>query len=138
MGVVLFLCYTSNKFVESLKDHVNYITVCPEVATGLGIPRKTVRLVVENEKIDLYQPATEMVFTKEMNDYSKEFLESLGEVHGFLLKGRSPSCGPKNVKVYLGKKQATGSIKGIGLFAAQVIDKYPPYNRRRRVFNELW
>lgn len=115
----------NDKFVESLKDHVNYITVCPEVDIGLGIPRKTIRLVVENEEISLYQPATEMVFTKEMNDYSKGFLDSLGEVHGFLLKGRSPSCGPKNVKVYLGKKQATGSIKGVGLFAAQVIDKYP-------------
>lgn len=115
----------NDKFVESLKDHVNYITVCPEVEIGLGTPRKTIRLVVENEKVDLYQPATEMLFTKEMNDYSRAFLDSLGEVHGFLLKGRSPSCGPRNVKVYLGKKQATGSIKGVGLFASEVIERYP-------------
>ena len=115
----------NDKFVERLKDHVNYITVCPEVAIGLGVPRKTIRLVVENDQIDLYQPATDKVFTDEMNTYSQEFLDSLGEVHGFLMKGRSPSCGPKNVKVYLGKKQATGSIKGTGLFAARVIEQYP-------------
>lgn len=114
----------NDKFVERLKDHVNYITVCPEVDIGLGTPRKTIRLVVENDKLDLYQPATEMVFTDEMNAYSKEFLDSLGEVHGFLLKGRSPTCGVRNVKVYLGKKQATGSIKGVGLFAEQVKDRY--------------
>lgn len=116
----------NNQFVKRFTKHVNYITVCPEVAIGLGIPRKVIRLVSENETIDLYQPATEMVFTKEMTDYSTEFLDSLGQVHGFLLKGRSPSCGPRNVKVYLGKKQTTGSInKGVGIFAAQVIERYP-------------
>ncbi len=115
----------NDKFVHMLKEYVNYITVCPEVEIGLGIPRDTLRLVSVNEEIELYQPATNKVFTKEMDDYSKDFLQSLGEVHGFILKGRSPSCGIKDVKVYLGKEKAVGSIKGEGIFASNVIDKYP-------------
>lgn len=115
----------NDKFVEKLKEHVNYITVCPEADIGLGIPRDPVRLVLENEKIDIYQPASGNVYTKEMEEYSKEILKPLDEVHGFILKGRSPSCGIKDVKIYLGKEKSVGSIKGTGLFASYVMQKYP-------------
>ena len=86
-----------DKFVDKLKDYVNFITPCPEVEIGLGIPRKPIRLVMEDDKLDLYQPSTGKICTKEMEEYSLNFLDSLGEVHGFILKGRSPSCGTKDV-----------------------------------------
>lgn len=126
-----------DKFVERLKEHVNYITVCPEVEIGLGVPRDTLRLVLEDEKIDIYQPATKKVYTKEMDEYSTNFFKSLGEVHGFILKGRSPSCGIKDVKIYLGKEKAVGSIKGVGLFASHAIDRYPylPIEEEGRLTN---
>ena len=115
----------NDKFVEMLKEYVNYITVCPEVDIGLGVPRNALRLTLEKEKVDLYQPASNEVFTKEIEDYSTSFFQSLDEVHGFILKGRSPSCGIKDVRVYLGKEKAVGSVKGVGIFASKVIDSYP-------------
>ena len=126
-----------DKFVQKLKEHVNYITVCPEADIGLGTPREPVRLVSENEIIELYQPATGTVYTNDMEKYSKDFLKSLGEVHGFILKGRSPSCGIKDVKVYLGKEKSVGSIKGIGLFASHAINTYPhiPIEEEGRLTN---
>lgn len=126
-----------DKFVEKLKEHVNYITVCPEVDIGLGTPRDTLRLVLDNEILELYQPATKKVYTKEMNDYSKNFLQSLDQIHGFILKGRSPSCGIKDVKIYLGKEKAVGSIKGVGLFASHAIKNYPylPIEEEGRLTN---
>lgn len=126
-----------DKFVEKLKEHVNYITVCPEVDIGLGTPRDTLRLVLDNEILELYQPATKKVYTKEMNDYSKSFLQSLDQIHGFILKGRSPSCGIKDVKIYLGKEKAVGSIKGVGLFASHAIENYPylPIEEEGRLTN---
>lgn len=127
----------ADKFVKKLEEHVNYITVCPEVDIGLGIPRDPVRLVLENEKIELYQPATKKDFTSSMEEYSKEFLNSLEEVHGFILKGRSPSCGIKDVKIYHGKEKTVGSTKGAGLFASYVIEKYPylPIEEEGRLTN---
>lgn len=114
----------NDKFVELLKPYVNYITVCPEVEIGLGVPRKSIRLVMENDIIDLYQPESGNTYTKEMNDYSENLFNNLEDVHGFLLKGRSPSCGIKDVKVYHGREKFTGSSKGSGIFAAAVLEEY--------------
>lgn len=113
-----------DEFVQKLKNHVNYITVCPEVDIGLKIPRAPLRLISENEKIEFYQPKTNKVYTKEMEDYSANFFQSVEDVHGFILKGRSPSCGIKDVKIYLGKEKAVGSIKGSGIFASYAIGRY--------------
>lgn len=126
-----------DSFIEKLKEHVNYITVCPEVDIGLGAPRKPVRLVIDNEMLELYQPATNKTYTKEMEDYSKELLKSLDIAHAFILKGRSPSCGIKDVKIYIGKEKSVGSKKGVGLFASQVINSYPylPIEEEGRLTN---
>lgn len=114
-----------DKFVNKLKDYVEYITVCPELDIGLGVPRDPVRLVYEKDEIQLYQPASGKVYTEEMESYSLNFLNSLKEVDGFILKGRSPSCGIKDVKMYLGKEKAVASTKTRGIFASKVIEKYP-------------
>lgn len=114
-----------DKFVKKLGAYVNYITVCPEVDIGLSIPRETIRLVLENDEISLFQPSTGRELTKEMTSFTHEFLTSLPRVEGFILKGRSPSCGTKDVKIYLGKKKAVGSIKGAGLFGKAVSENFP-------------
>lgn len=93
-----------DKFVERLKPYVNYITVCPEVEIGLGVPRKAVRLVLEDEILGIYQPATGNTYTKEMKEHIGDLFKTLGDVHGFVLKGRSPTCGIKNEKYTLVKK----------------------------------
>ena len=127
----------ADKFVERLKPYVNYITVCPEVEIGLGIPRKPIRLVMENDVLDIYQPDSGNIYTKEMKEHAKEVFESLEDVHGFILKGRSPSCGIKDVKVYLGKETYKGSTKGSGIFASDVKERYPhlPIEEEGRLTN---
>ena len=124
-------------FVQKLKEHVNFITVCPEVVIGLGIPRNPVRLVLDNKTIELYQPASGKTYTKEMNQYAEDFFKSAGRIHGFILKGRSPSCGFKDVKIYVSKEKSASSTKGVGLFAARAIDLYPnlPIDEEGRLTN---
>lgn len=114
-----------NDFVESLKEYVEYITVCPEVEIGLGTPREPIRLILEDGDLKLYQPATDKIYTDEMNNYSIEKLKEIGEVDGFILKGRSPSCGIKDVKVYNGRGKAPNLGKDVGIFAKHVVEKYP-------------
>jgi uncharacterized protein YbgA (DUF1722 family)/uncharacterized protein YbbK (DUF523 family) len=127
----------TDHFVEELKQYVNFITVCPEVEIGLGIPRNPVRLVLENEKMELYQPADEKYHTEEMITYSENLFESLGPVQGFILKGRSPSCGIKDVKIYLNREKYAGTIKGVGLFASYAFKLYPnlPIEEEGRLTN---
>ena len=37
-----------------------------------------------------------------MNQFSNEFLQTISDVDGFILKNRSPSCGTRDVKIYSG------------------------------------
>ena len=124
-------------FVDSLKEYVEYITLCPEVEIGLGIPREPIRLIKENGKLELYQPASERLFTDEMNEYSKNILENIGEVDGFILKGRSPSCGIKDVKVHNGRGRAPVLEKDMGIFAGHVKARFPhlPIEEEGRLTN---
>jgi uncharacterized protein YbgA (DUF1722 family) len=54
-----------------------------------------------------------------MRDYLKQLFNSMGEVEGFLLKSRSPSCGPSDVKIYRSVEPGADSRKGSGIFAAE-------------------
>ena len=113
----------SDAFVRSLRDYVDFITVCPEVEIGLGAPREPVRVVSKADQKTLFQPATCKDFTSKMENFSRAFLGSLDPVDGFILKGRSPSCGPKGVRIYSEK----GSLlaNGSGFFGQAVVDKFP-------------
>ncbi len=113
-----------SSIVENLKKCAEFYPVCPEVEIGLGIPRDPVRVVEAEGKMELFQPATEKIFTKKMQDFSESFLNSLYDVDGFILKNRSPSCGVKNIKVYYGFKNPGSRRGGVGLFARKVLDKF--------------
>ena len=115
----------TDAFVEYLKPYVNITTVCPEMSIGLEVPRPTLRVVSEKGEFKLYQPKTGKEFTKEMNDFAYLYLNNLHDIDGFLLKGGSPSCGQKNVKVYNGMAKVTGSTRGIGIFGAKIKELFP-------------
>jgi uncharacterized protein YbgA (DUF1722 family)/uncharacterized protein YbbK (DUF523 family) len=116
--------------IARLTPYIEVRLVCPEVEIGLGTPRQPIRLVAggseghqDNEK-RLVQPATERDVSDEMRQFSAQFLSQLGEVDGFILKGRSPSCGLKDVKVYKGIHDNASMGKDSGLFAGEVLKQY--------------
>jgi uncharacterized protein YbgA (DUF1722 family)/uncharacterized protein YbbK (DUF523 family) len=112
--------------VEDLKSFVDIITVCPEVQIGLVTPREAIRLIRESDgaQIRLLQHKTERELSKEMTEFSEEFISNLPKVDGFILKSRSPSCGIKEVKIYKGTEKGSASVKGTGLFGGLVIQKF--------------
>jgi len=113
-----------DKFIESLKPHVTFITECPEVKIGLGVPRDPIRIVSEKDKYRLQQLNTGKDVTSEMEKFSKDFVASLEEVDGFILKDRSPSCGLKDVKVYRSLEPGSSVGKTNGFFAKEVLEKW--------------
>ncbi len=113
-------------FVELLVPYVNAVTVCPEVDMGLGIPRDPVHLEDWGDGIRLIQFKKGVDHTDRMRAFSREFLNGLKEVDGFILKARSPSCGSRDVKVFPPGSGDRGAIgKGIGIFAAEVMERFP-------------
>jgi uncharacterized protein YbgA (DUF1722 family)/uncharacterized protein YbbK (DUF523 family) len=112
-------------FVEKLRAWVDFQPVCPELELGLGVPRDPIRVVRLEGQIALYQPATGKDLSETMRVFARRFLESLSAVDGFLLKGRSPSCGTRDVKVYHGPRPDAGSARGAGLFGGEVQARFP-------------
>jgi uncharacterized protein YbgA (DUF1722 family)/uncharacterized protein YbbK (DUF523 family) len=115
----------SSEVVRKLKDHVDFIAVCPEVEIGLGVPRDPIRIVVSKGDHRLVQPATGRDLTGEMTIFTGRFLDSLPEVDGFILKGRSPSCGLKEVKLHAFVDKPGGVGKGSGFFGRAVLERFP-------------
>lgn len=115
----------SSKFVKSLKPFVEFVTVCPEVEMGLGIPRESIRLIrseVEGEEI-LAHSLSGKDISSEMNEVTQKLVDDLPKVYGAILKAGSPTCGVKNVKVYpkAGRISAVHK-KGTGYFAKKALD----------------
>lgn len=112
--------------VKLLKQYVEFIPVCPEMEIGLGVPREPVRIVRKQNILRLIQAKTELDLTKKMSNFCETFLQNIGEVDGFILKERSPSCGMKNVKIYPGiGKVGPLNSKNPGLFGKAVLAKFP-------------
>ncbi len=111
-------------FVRQLEPYVTYLPVCPELEIGLGVPRDPVRIVAVDGEARLLQPTTDRDLTSEMVEFSDRFLSSLGEIDGFILKNRSPSCGITDVKIYQGTDKSAPAKKGAGFFGGRVLERY--------------
>lgn len=73
----------------------------------------------------MVQPKTGEDLTERMRAFSQRFLQGLGEVEGFLLKNRSPSCALKDAKRYAHAEGGGVVGKGPGLFAQAVEEAFP-------------
>lgn len=116
-----------DEFIEKLRPYVEYVTACPEVEIGLGVPREPIRIIAARGERKLVQPATGKDVTKEMNDFCMRFVDKLGEVDGFILKSRSPSCGIKDVKIYSSIEKGSALGKDMGFFGATIITHFAKY-----------
>ena len=127
----------NDKIVRSLKKHVQFIPVCPEVEIGLGTPRDPIRLVKKDDEIRLVQPSTKLDVTTKMNKFSMNYLSKLEQVDGFIFKNRSPSCGLRGIKVYAGFEKSPVSFTDKGIFAKAVLKQFPntPMEEEGRLTN---
>ena len=110
---------------EKLEPLVELRPICPELEIGLGVPRDPVRLVRRDDGPHMIQPSTGRDLTAAINAFSAGFLESLEAVDGFILKSRSPSCGAGDAKVFDSEAADAVHRPGAGLFAAQVLERFP-------------
>jgi uncharacterized protein YbgA (DUF1722 family)/uncharacterized protein YbbK (DUF523 family) len=107
-----------------LAEYFNFVPFCPEMAAGLGVPRPAIRLVNDrgiHKLVETKNPETE--YTDGMNSVSSQYCETLGDICGYILKSKSPSCGMERVNLYNNKGHA--EKKGVGLFAQKLLQKYP-------------
>lgn len=113
--------------VELLRPYVDFITACPEMEIGLGVPRSPIRVVENKNGVSLIQPSTGLELTKKMETFSANLILELktNGIDAFILKDASPSCGYKNVKHYAKADQNNTTTKGFGIFGKRIKDEFP-------------
>ena len=111
-----------DRFLDRLAPFVEYVTVCPEVEIGLGTPRDPVRLVTKGNVRHLLQPATGLDVTTRMRQFSGRFLDGVGDIDGFILKSRSPSCALLDAKHYPAVEKSAALGRTSGLFGGAVLE----------------
>lgn len=116
----------SSNIVSKLVDYAEFITVCPEVELGLGIPRDYTRLVTFDEKPQLMQPNHGKNLTEEVTAFANKFIQNVSTVDAFVFKHKSPTCGIRSVRIYSSLiRKAPFSSKARGLFAGKVLEAFP-------------
>ena len=111
--------------VRTLGQYVEWVPVCPEVETGMPIPREALRLVGDPENPRLVTIKTKRDYTEQMQAWARKRLDELAEVrlHGFVFKSKSPSSGLYRVKVY--SEGGMPSKIGTGIFPREVMRRFP-------------
>jgi uncharacterized protein YbgA (DUF1722 family)/uncharacterized protein YbbK (DUF523 family) len=105
--------------------YVRWVTVCPEVELGLGVPRETLRLEGDPASPRLVQTQTRRDITDGMREWARFRLATFyqNDVDGFIAKKNSPSCGVFRVKLYDANGSPSGASRGI--FADELTKAFP-------------
>lgn len=117
--------------VGELSPYVEWVSICPEVEVGMGVPREPIRLVADENGVRSAEHRVRVLgvhsgsdWTDRMDRWTKQRVAQLvaEQISGFVLKARSPSCGPSGVVVH--HADAT-SAAGRGLFAEALAAAMP-------------
>ncbi len=110
---------------DVLGGYVDWVSVCPELEVGMGVPREAVRLVGSASKPRMVGIDSGEDWTGRMESYASKRVAQLGKLDlcGYILKSKSPSCGMERVKIYSGK--GAPSKNGVGIFAEAWIRGHP-------------
>ncbi|PKH20554.1 hypothetical protein CIG19_18190 [Enterobacterales bacterium CwR94] len=111
--------------VDELAQFVRYEPVCPEQAIGLSTPRPALRLVEDENGINL-------CFSKEggenisaaMRDFSQQRVAYLHHLCGYIVCAKSPSCGMERVRVYQPANNNNRKA-GTGIFTQILMEEMP-------------
>ena len=112
--------------MDELAQWVAFKPVCPEMAIGLPVPRPALRLVQTpvGEIRMRFSHAPHEDVTEKMADFASAHLATLGELSGFIVCAKSPSCGMERVRLY-DEKGNRGRKEGVGLFTGALMARYP-------------
>ena len=109
---------------EQLALDYNLISLCPEMAVGMGVPRPPIHLIDKDNGIQVIGVSEpENNFTKALAEYGKRVVEHHPTICGYIFKKYSPSCGTKNVKVMTAHGEY--EKRGQGIYAATIMEALP-------------
>jgi len=120
---------------DILGQYVEYVPVCPEVESGLPIPREAMHLEGDPSSPRLVTIRTRQNTTNRMIQWALKRVAELEkeDLSGFIFKSDSPSSGMERVRVF--NEKGMPVKKGVGMFARIFIERFPliPVEDERRL-----
>jgi len=116
-----------NRFItDELSNVLDFVPICPEIESGMGVPRPTIHLRRIDGEIRLTSSNDRKIdFTDNMlKTVRKRASELQGKISGFIVQKKSPSCGMERVTL----SNAEGNTvdhKGTGLFTQHFMQLCP-------------
>jgi uncharacterized protein YbgA (DUF1722 family)/uncharacterized protein YbbK (DUF523 family) len=109
----------------TLGRYVTFVPVCPEVESGMGIPREAMRLTGDPRHPRLVTIRSGRDMTEQVKEWGRRRVRELESERlcGFIFKSRSPSSGMERVKVYDG--HGVPAPVGVGVWARIFMDRFP-------------
>ncbi len=106
-------------------SHVEWVPVCPEAESGLGVPREAMLLEGDPGAPRLVGRESGRDYTETVTGWARRRLPQLAAagLRGFIFKSRSPSSGPADIPVRPAGDGPGGQGKGI--FARMVMESLP-------------
>ena len=109
---------------NNLSKHFTLVAMCPEVESGLSVPRPPVELVKISDTIRVLGRDNKLIdITDSLTDYSNKKVLSLSHLSGYIFKARSPSCGVATTPI-LNQKGVVESYSN-GVFVDALLAQYP-------------
>ncbi|MAD47071.1 MAG: hypothetical protein CMI02_01045 [Oceanospirillaceae bacterium] len=101
---------------DTLSHYFDFVSLCPEVAIGLGTPRQPIRLASDKPDGEVRAIGTvdaSIDVTDALADYARQQAQQQTSLCGYIFMQKSPSCGVFGVKRYLANGHPEGTAPGI-------------------------
>ncbi len=114
-----------NWVVATLGSWCELVSECPEVASGMDVPREPVHLVGDVNNPRMVGNTSRHDWTSHMNKYTSKRVRDMERenLHGFILKSRSPSCGITGAELEDDKGRTRRN--GVGIFVLELRRRMP-------------
>lgn len=108
---------------KTLSAFFRFESFCPEMAIGLGVPRKTIKLIKLKEDIRCVGSDDESQdYTQALSDSADQQSSWHSKLCGYVVKKSSPSCGMERVKVYDNGHPVN---MGEGIYTKRMMENFP-------------
>ena len=71
--------------LHDVKKHFDFVSICPEMAIGMGTPRPAIRLVKKNLDILVQTGDSHLDVTQDLNAFSQAKVQELKHLSGYMV-----------------------------------------------------
>jgi uncharacterized protein YbgA (DUF1722 family)/uncharacterized protein YbbK (DUF523 family) len=110
---------------DVLAQYLEFLPVCPELAIGLGVPRKPIRLIVTDGQDRIRSVENpDLDVTDALMQEADAAVARMSDICGYVFMQNSPSCGVYGVKRY-GTNGHSIDSRGRGAYAKRFMELMP-------------